>query len=243
MTKLKTWAAAAAMLALSGAAQSALINRGGGMIYDTTANITWLADTNYAYTSGYAASGLDPYSVGGAGVIWTDGRMGWAAAKNWADNLVYGGFSDWRLPTLNASDTTCSHNFDAGAGFGLQYYGYNCTGGELSRLFVTYLGNKENESVLDQAGDTAEQIANFALFSNLDNDLYWSGTELAPNSGTVWYFGADNGAQSGYPKSEAMYALAVRPGDVAATVPEPQTLALAMMAMGGAMLMRRKQPR
>jgi len=95
MRKIKTWAAAAAMLALSGAAQSALINRGGGMIYDTTANITWLADMNYAVTSGYAASGVAPGSMG---EIYTDGRMGWAAAKSWADNLVYGGFSDWRLP-------------------------------------------------------------------------------------------------------------------------------------------------
>ena len=81
MTKLKTWAAAAAMLALSGAAQSALINRGGGMIYDTTANITWLADMNYAYTSGYAANGVAPYSTWGENTIWTDGRMGWAALR------------------------------------------------------------------------------------------------------------------------------------------------------------------
>jgi hypothetical protein len=77
-----------------------LINRGGGMIYDTTANITWLADMNYAYTSGYVASGVAPGSAG-ENTIWTDGRMSWAAAKNWADNLVYGGFSDWRLPTVN----------------------------------------------------------------------------------------------------------------------------------------------
>lgn len=119
MMKLRTWAAAAAMLALSGAAQSALINRGGGMIYDTTANITWLADMNYAYTSGYVASGVAPGSAHGENTIWTDGRMSWAAAKNWADNLVYGGFSDWRLPTLSPSDTTCSDSYDAGPGFGL----------------------------------------------------------------------------------------------------------------------------
>ena len=51
--KLKeSWATAAAMVALSGAAQAALVNRGGGMIYDTTRNITWLADMNYAATSG-----------------------------------------------------------------------------------------------------------------------------------------------------------------------------------------------
>ncbi len=244
MKKIKIWAAAAAMLALSGAAQSALINRGGGMIYDTTANITWLADMNYAYTSGYAASGVAPGSTWDENTIWTDGRMGWAAAKTWADNLVYGGFSDWRLPTVNTSDTTCSYNSDAGPVFGLQYYGYNCTGSELSRLFVAELGNKAGESVLDQTGDTAEQIANMALFSNVQSDVYWSGTESAPDTNYARDFGTGGGFQNlGVDKTSALYAVAVRPGDVAATVPEPQTLALAMMAMGGAMLMRRKQPR
>ena len=243
MMKLRTWAAAAAMLALSGAAQSALVNRGGGMIYDTTANLTWLADMNYAYTSGYAASGVAPGSAYDENTIWTDGRMGWAAAKNWADNLVYGGFSDWRLPTVNPSDTTCSYNFDAGGGFGLQYYGYNCMGGELSRLFVSGLGNKEGESVLEQTGDTAEQIANLALFSNVQSYEFWSGTEYAPDTREAWYFVNYFGRQDSLIKYFPIYAVAVRPGDVAATVPEPQTLALAMMAMGGAMLMRRKQPR
>lgn len=50
----KIWVAAAAMVALTGAAQAALVNRGGGMIYDTTRNITWLADMNYASTSGHS---------------------------------------------------------------------------------------------------------------------------------------------------------------------------------------------
>lgn len=241
MTKLKIWAAAAAMLALSGAAQSALINRGGGMIYDTTANITWLADMNYAYTSGYAASGVAPGSMWDENAIWTDGRMGWAAARNWADDLVYGGFSDWRLPTLNPSDTTCSYSFDAGGGLGLQYYGYNCTGGELSRLFVSGLGNKPG-SVLEQTGDTAEQIVNLALFSNVQSYSYWSGTRDTLGLST-WVFGTFDGSQYVGGSLNVLYAVAVHPSDVAARLPEPQTLALALMAMGGAMAMRRKQPR
>lgn len=243
MTKRKTWAAAAAMLALSGAAQSALINRGGGMIYDTTANITWLADMNYAYTSGYAASGVAPGSAYGENIVRTDGSMGWAAARNWADNLVYGGFSDWRLPTLNPSDITCSYSYDGG-GFGMQYYGFNCTGGELSHLFVTNLGNKAFESVLDQTGDTAEQIANLALFSNVQSTGYWSSTEeaLGPDA-YAWGFSTFDGWQFIFDKGGGGYALAVRPGDVAATVPEPQTLALALMATWGAMAVRRKRPR
>jgi hypothetical protein len=42
---------------LSGAAQAALVDRGGGLIYDTDLNVTWLQDANYAQTSGYDADG------------------------------------------------------------------------------------------------------------------------------------------------------------------------------------------
>ena len=42
----KSWAVAATVLALAGSAQAALIDRDGGMIYDTTRNITWLANMN-----------------------------------------------------------------------------------------------------------------------------------------------------------------------------------------------------
>ncbi|MBI5462883.1 MAG: DUF1566 domain-containing protein [Gammaproteobacteria bacterium] len=57
-------------------------------VYDTDLDITWLADANYAATSGYDA----------------DGRMTWDAAQFWmtalnvADHL---GSSDWRLPVSN----------------------------------------------------------------------------------------------------------------------------------------------
>ncbi len=68
MKLLKSLTAAAAILALTGAAQAALVDLGGGMIYDTTLNITWLQNWN------------------------TNGRMNWTAADNWAKNLVYGGF-------------------------------------------------------------------------------------------------------------------------------------------------------
>ena len=64
--------------------------------------------------------------------------------------MSFGGFGDWRLPTTDA----CLHN---------------CTGGELSDLFVTELGYNVNGSGLDPNDDTAEQIANRALFSNLQS--------------------------------------------------------------------------
>jgi len=202
------------------------------MIYDTVQNITWLADMNYAFTSGYAAT-----NVGGSGSnqILANGRMGWDAAGAWANNLVYGGFSDWRLPTLNPLDASCTGGFGVG-------FGFNCTGGELSRLFVTDLGNQGRSSVLNQVGDTAEQIANLALFSNVQSFDYWSGTEYAPDPALVWDFNTNGGNQSLDVKFNALYAVAVRPGDVAASVPEPQTLALALLALGATMVVRRRRP-
>jgi hypothetical protein len=56
-------------VALSGAAQAALHDRGGGLIYDDVLKVTWLQDANYAKTSGYDA----------------DGKMTWVNAVAWAD--------------------------------------------------------------------------------------------------------------------------------------------------------------
>lgn len=220
MKTLRTWAAAAAIAALTGAAQAALIDRGGGMIYDTTRNLTWLADMNYARTSGHTGTGVN-----------ADGRMTWDAANAWASNLVYGGFNDWRLPTLDPADPSCAGRSGVG----------NCTGGELSGLFVTDLGNKDGESVLHQVGDTAEQIANLALFSNVQSDFYWSGTEYAPHPIFALTFVASVGVQLLDGKPRGLYAVAVRPGDVAASVPAPQTLALALLALGATVVARRRR--
>lgn len=218
----KSWVASAAMVVAAGAAQAALISRAGGtMIYDTTHNITWLADMNYAQTSGHTGTGVE-----------ANGTMTWAAATAWANNLVYGGFDDWRLPTLNPSDPSC--NWGPGLG-------YNCAGGELSHLFVTDFGNKAAESVLDPAGDTAEQLSNLALFSNLQSDGYWSGAEYASDLNKAWLFYTSVGMQNTIVKSGTLYVVAVRPGDVAASVPEPQTLALALLAMGATAVARRRR--
>ena len=111
---------ATAGLLSSGVAQAALFARGGGLIYDSDLNITWLADANYAKTSGYDADGL----------------MSWTAANTWAANLTYGGYSDWRLPTALNQDASgpCS--------------GYNCTGSELGYMFYKNLGATAGTSVL-----------------------------------------------------------------------------------------------
>lgn len=232
----KTWAAAAAFVALSGAAQAALIDRGSGLIYDDVRNITWLADMNYAKTSGYDA----------------DGKMNWAAAIYWAENvLTYGGYTDWRLPTFNPSDTTCTK------GAGNDRYGYNCTQGELSHLFVTDLGRSVTitntfvdfgegggytQSDITDIDDTVEQQKNLTLFRNMQSDRYWSGTAnaLIPDSPRPWFFDNSSGYQDYTSTAQQYYALAVRPGDVAAAVPEPGSLALVSLALMAVFGLRRK---
>jgi hypothetical protein len=64
------------------------INNGGGMIYDTNLNITWLQNANYAKSSGYDSDGL----------------MTFNQASSWAASLIYGGIGGWRLPTFDPAN-------------------------------------------------------------------------------------------------------------------------------------------
>ena len=212
------------MTLLGGLSQAALVARDGGMVYDTVLNITWLADLNQARASGYD----------------DDGLMTWAAARQWADDLVYGGFDDWRLPTLNAADSSCSNTFDPGPGFPLQHYGHGCSQGELSHLFVVDLGDRAQQSVLDTTGDSAEQIANLALFQQVQTTGYWSGTPSVPSPDKAWWFRTAEGRQDFTSQGGRLYAVAVRAGDVATSVPEPSGLAL--IALGTALALRRRRP-
>lgn len=68
------------------ASKSNLVNNGGGLIYDTDLNITWISDGNYADTSGA--------QIGG-------GTMNWGRATSWADSLNFQNVSGWQLPTLD----------------------------------------------------------------------------------------------------------------------------------------------
>jgi hypothetical protein len=86
------WVLALVLVVLTcfaGVANATLHNRGGGLIYDDVLMITCLQDVNYAMTSGYDA----------------DGKMTWDEAMYWVENLEFGGYSDWRLPTTPGTDT------------------------------------------------------------------------------------------------------------------------------------------
>ena len=180
-TKLLTTAVLA--FGVSFGAQASLVARDGGMVYDTVNNITWAADANLAQTSGYDA----------------DGKMTWAEARAWADQLTLGGYTDWALPTTVPA-----------------VLGFNQTGSQMGNLFYTQLGGVEGTSI------TATHNANYNLFSNVQSYTYWSGSEYAPNPNLVWDFSTLYGIQGTSFKHYQYYAWAVRPGDVAASsVPVP----------------------
>ena len=170
--------------------------------YDTDLDITWLADANYAKTSGYDA----------------DGRMTWADATTWAAQLDINGYADWRLPTTLQPDASC------GSQSGGVSYGYNCTGSEMGHLFYSELGGTAGQFIWASAD------SDVAKFTNLQSLLYWSATEYAPGTGSAWTF-VFGGYQDAIGKPTGYYALAVSPGDVAA-VPEAQTYALMLAGLG-----------
>ncbi|MDC8771111.1 PEP-CTERM sorting domain-containing protein [Paucibacter sp. hw8] len=86
------------------------------------------------------------------------------------------------------------------------------------------------KAIWDAAGGNFSSLS--AQFDGVQSNYYWSGTEYAPGSLYVWYFGTYNGFQGYDVKFSGLYALAVRPGDVTAAVPEPQTYAMLLAGLG-----------
>lgn len=137
----------------------------------------------------------------------------WANEVAWADALSVnaGGniYNDWRLPiTFNQS---C--------------LGYNCTNSEFGHLYYTELGNSQY-GPLNNPGD----------FQNL-GATYWSGTAFTVYPNYAFTFTIGNGYQGAYGMGEnfGFYAIAVRDGDVSATV-VPEPISSTLFIVGGATL-------
>lgn len=119
-------------LIISGNVNAALLERLDGLAYyDTEADLTWLADANYAQTSGFDS----------------DGRMNWATADAWAANLEIGGVIGWRLPDTLEFDATCDN----------LPIGYNCTGSEMGNMYYNVLGGNAS-SLLSSIHNTNYEL-------------------------------------------------------------------------------------
>jgi hypothetical protein len=198
--------------------------------YDTALNITWLGNWNAGAGSSYDN-----------GVSSTDGRMTWANAVAWANDLTVGSYSDWRLPN---ADPSCVGNSPP------------CTNSEIGEVWYTELGN------------TPGYFANSGPFMNLQSDPvavgngdgYWSGTDYAPDTRSAWMFLTPSAYQGYYDKQNPLlFAVAVRDGDVCSAfpgggatggcfpgpgpfpVPEPSTYALMLAGLGVLGLVARRR--
>ena len=152
--------------------------------YDTDLNITWLRDANL------------------------NGSMNWATAVSWADNLSFGGYTDWRLPNTTGLCT-----------------GYDCTCSEAGHLGYVELGN------------SAGAMTNTGAFQNLLPANYWAAEYAAVSA---FNLGTSDGLPGVSNKGNTFLAMAVRPGDIAAAIPEPETYSLMLAGLAAVTLARRR---
>jgi hypothetical protein len=145
------------VLGFCGNADAKLWDRGGGLIYDDVLNITWLQDANYAQTSGYDA----------------DGRMMWDQAMDWAANLVYGGYDDWRLPTGDPIGST------EGELMQLYYELGNSLGGPLTN---------SSPFVNVQLSERYWTSTSYTLDSNLACDIYFNIGKQNHDNKVCWLY-------------------------------------------------------
>ncbi len=199
-------------LGFTGAAQAALHDRGGGLIYDDVLDITWLQDANYAQTSDY-----DP-----------DGKMTWGNSVAWADGLDYGGYEDWRLPmvrpvngssldplTLSTDGTTDRGTAQTTTG-GPDGGWRDASNSPVSEMGHMYYVNLANLGFCDPGLPWCTEqpgwgLNNTSPFSNVQSDSSWSDTES--DSTKAWLFFFSDGEQGVGDKGIDHHAWAVRDGD------------------------------
>jgi hypothetical protein len=198
-----------------GSAVGALHDRGQGMIYDDVLDITWLADVAHRQR-------VHP--------IYHFGDIQWDEALNRAADLVYSGYTDWRLPSAFNRD---------GSG---PCVGFNCVATELGHMYYNNMGATAGTSVL--AGSNS---ANLALFENLeDAHIIWTSTAgVSPTCSAecAYAFIMTRGDQVLTTRFDPGHAWYVRDGDVA-PIPEPKSYVLILFALGltGYAIHRQKGP-
>jgi hypothetical protein len=196
-------------------ANAALVDRGGGLIYDDVLKITWLADANYAATSNYDVDGL----------------MEFASAKTWVDGLTYGGFMNWRMPS--------ALNYQDGSG---PCENYECKGSELGHMFYFNFGavTGQNMQFGANAGTVGSLFQNLGPVGASNVGTWWTGTD-SPGSG-IWNFTTlswayQPGLQSFGGKTNSFRAWAVHDGDIGntsvPTVPLPAAAWLLLSGLAG----------
>jgi len=172
-------------------------------IRDDGSKLMWLQD--------FSLSGTFP----GAG---TDGTLRYAEAVSWANQLVFAGYDDWRLPS--------AFNFD-GSG---PDYGFNVTTSEMGNLYYIELNGTVGPP------DGTSHLGTEGPFININFLNHWSSTVYAPSPRSNWGFGFGTGIQAdvGW-RITRNHTTAVR------VVPEPTTILLLGAGLAGLAVLGRKR--
>ena len=205
--------------------------------YDTTLDMTWLANANLGATNTFGVAGIN-----------AQGRMTWPTANDWIaamNSANYLGINTWRLPEMfDINGDGCTVNSLSSFNGGDCGYNVVSTGpqaSEMASLFYDTLGNLAFFNTSGGIQLAQLGIQNTGPFQNLGNTLYWYGQETTTNSSGVdqglpalnaWYFGMPSGAQRPQDKLDpSLTAWAVFSGDVS-VVPVPAAVWLFGSALG-----------
>ena len=175
--------------------------------YDTTLDITWLADGNP-----------------------TSASMNWSQANAWVAGLNVNGITGWRLPNntpINGSTTNSifTNNATSDLGYAASAGWVDSAGkpvSEMGHMYYVTLGNlgrctPDNANPTGCTEQTGWGLKNSGPFSNTQSS-FWSGGWYSPDY--VWIFDHGVGFQTTQIRSNGSLAWAVHSGDVAA-VPIP----------------------
>ncbi|MFK8029355.1 MAG: DUF1566 domain-containing protein [Gammaproteobacteria bacterium] len=152
-------------------ANAELFDRGAGLIYDSVLDVTWLQNAQLGQPS-----------------------SNWAGQMSWAENLSFGDYDDWRLPSMdvNGDDTVVDCTLVSEA---------MCQDNELGYMHEHNLGGGS-----PLTGDQGP-------FLGIEG-FYWSSTQFAASPDNLaWNFFFTNGGQSPALKINNAYGWAVRDGD------------------------------
>jgi PEP-CTERM motif len=213
MNTLKLMAVSAALVTLTGAAQAAPLFQGrqADGTASATCTVSGAAKCAMFYNTTLDITILNDWNIG-SGIWSATAAAGSAQALAASAGAAQTAFTGWFLPTGDGGSVAGALN---------QYLSlWSDVGGSLAGLQAQFDGVQSSS-------------------------IYWSGTGNAAGN-TAWDFGPGNGFQSNNNQNAPFFAVAVRSGDVAASVPavsvpEPQTVALALLALGAAVVVRRTQ--
>ena len=210
MSKQWQGMAAGVLLLAGGGAEAALVDAGNGLINDTVLNITWVADASLS------------------------GAQSWSDLVQWAEDLVYGGYDDWRLASMSVAAGTPTGATDSIIDCATDTEA-NCRDNELGYMYTYYLSGNYGDD------KTGNQAVGSVTLTGIQLS-HWSGTEAASSPGNAWVFYPLNGFQTNFGNAYESYGWAVRDGQIAAA-PLPATALLMALGFGAMTVLRRARRR